>query len=82
LLRKDGSNLFDSGSGGVVYRPNVIRPERPTEWKSRNEFGSMAGNGGHGSVRLDGGTSADVEAQRRILAISPQQHSLGYLGSS
>ena len=42
----------------------------------------MAGNGGHGNVRLDGGISAEVEAQRGILAISPQQHSLGNLGSS
>jgi hypothetical protein len=40
----------------------------------------MAGNGGHGNVRLDGGISAEVEAQRGILAISPQQHSLGNLG--
>jgi hypothetical protein len=42
----------------------------------------MAGNDHHGNVRLDGGISAEVEAQRGILAISPQQHSLGNLGSS
>jgi hypothetical protein len=36
----------------------------------------MARDGGHGGIRLDGGISADVEAERRILAISPQQHSI------
>jgi hypothetical protein len=43
---------------------------------------SMAGDGSHGIVRLDGGISADVEAQRGILAISSEQHSLGNLWSS
>ena len=42
----------------------------------------MAGDGDHSIIRLDGGISANVEAERGILAISPQQRSVGYLGSS
>jgi hypothetical protein len=40
---------------------------------------SVAGDGGHGNVRLDGGIVPDVE-HNEDSAISPQQHSVGYLG--
>jgi hypothetical protein len=55
------------------------------DWKSKYELAgshSMARNGDHGGIRLDGGVSPNLETERGILAISSEQYSVGDLGSS